>query len=245
MLIYKNTYKSPILDEPISPNDAAEQNTLSVEIKMDPLDVTAQPVFDNRITKMKMHAYNPYANASLGNSDEIRIPIQQQDLILLPCDSYLYIEGKIIVGTRAPDAATQDVIGLDCNSMAFLFDEIRYELNGIEIDRCKNVGITSSMKNLISLTAEESTSLGHSGWFLTDHRSTNHFNFCVPLQTLLGLCEDYRRVIINARHELVLIRARESTNFIILEGRKNHSSVASFVINFSPYLVLFFTNSVI
>ncbi|XP_066585503.1 zinc finger MYM-type protein 1-like [Prorops nasuta] len=102
---------------------------------MDPLDVTAQPVFDNRITKKEMHAYNPYSNALLGNSDEIRIPIQQQDLILLPWESYLYIEGKIIVGTRAPDAATQDVVGLDCNSMAFLFDEIRYELNAMEFKK--------------------------------------------------------------------------------------------------------------
>ncbi|XP_066585466.1 uncharacterized protein [Prorops nasuta] len=116
--------------------------------------------------------------------DPLDVTAQPQDLILLPCESYLYIEGKIIVGTRAPDAATQDVVRLDCNSMAFLFDEIRYELNRIEIDRCKNV----------------------------DHRSTNHFNFCVPLQMLLGFYEDCRRVIINARHELVLIRARDDIN---------------------------------
>ena len=34
-----------------------------------------------------------------------------------------------------------------------------------------------------------------------------YFNFCVPLNILLGFCEDYKRVVIDARHELILIRA--------------------------------------
>ncbi|KAG5322118.1 MOS1T transposase, partial [Pseudoatta argentina] len=36
------------------------------------------------------------------------------------------------------------------------------------------------------------------------------FNFCVPLSMLLGFCEDYKRLIVNARHELILIRARNN-----------------------------------
>ncbi|XP_066585606.1 uncharacterized protein [Prorops nasuta] len=189
---------------------------------MDPLNVTAQPVYDNRISKLEIHAYNPYANASLGNSDEIRIPIQQQDLILLPSGSYLYIEGKLIEGTRAADTPLLDKVMLDANSMAFLLDEIRYELNSIEIDHCKNVGITTSIKNLISLSTEESMSLRHSGWFIeTQDREnvTNNFNFCVPLHMLLGFCEDYKRVIINARHELILIRARNDINSIFSSNK--------------------------
>jgi len=34
-----------------------------------------------------------------------------------------------------------------------------------------------------------------------------HFNFCVPHNTLLDFYEDYKLVIVNARHELILIRA--------------------------------------
>jgi len=33
-----------------------------------------------------------------------------------------------------------------------------------------------------------------------------YFNFYVSLSILLGFCEDYKHVIINARHELILIR---------------------------------------
>ncbi|XP_053980772.1 uncharacterized protein LOC128877473 [Hylaeus volcanicus] len=32
---------------------------------------------------------------------------------------------------------------------------------------------------------------------------------------LLGFCEDYRRIVINARHELILIRARSDNNCIV------------------------------
>jgi len=32
-----------------------------------------------------------------------------------------------------------------------MFHEIRYELNGVDIDRNRNVGITSIIKNYVSL----------------------------------------------------------------------------------------------
>ncbi|XP_066585534.1 uncharacterized protein [Prorops nasuta] len=60
-------------------------------------------------------------------------------------------------------------------------------------------------------------SLRHSGWFIeTQDREnvTNNFSFCVPLHMLLGFCEDCKRVIINARHELILILARNDINSI-------------------------------
>ena len=41
------------------------------------------------------------------------------------------------------------------------------------------------------------------------------FNFCVPLNTLLGFCDDYKRIVINARHELILIRARNDNNCVV------------------------------
>jgi len=41
------------------------------------------------------------------------------------------------------------------NCVAFIFDEIRYELNGVEIDRSKNVGITSTFKNYVSLSYDK------------------------------------------------------------------------------------------
>ncbi|XP_011872097.1 PREDICTED: uncharacterized protein LOC105564382 [Vollenhovia emeryi] len=53
--------------------------------------------------------------------------------------------------------------------------------------------------------------LKNAGWDAA-FNGKGDFNFCVPLNTLLGFCEDYKRVVINARHKLILIRSRNDTN---------------------------------
>ncbi|XP_025263571.1 uncharacterized protein LOC112637649 [Camponotus floridanus] len=201
----------------------------------DILSIGGEPVFDDRIVKIESHTYNPYANTTFGYSDEIPIPIQQQDLYTLPCESFLYVEGRLHAKNNPPPASSSESgkpasvskepsvpstpAWLVNNCIAFMFEEIRYELDGVEIDRNRNVGITSTIKNYVSLTAERGKILKNAGWDLATGpsgvASTGDFNFCVPLDTLLGFCEDYRRVVINARHELILIRARNDNNCLI------------------------------
>jgi hypothetical protein len=97
-----------------------------------------------------------------------------------------------------------------------MFDKLRYELDGVEINRNRNVGITSTIKNYVSLTTEKSRMLKYASWNPNGYRMNDeNFNFCVPLNTLLGFCKDYKRIVINARHELVLIRTRNDNNCLI------------------------------
>ncbi|XP_071580931.1 uncharacterized protein [Temnothorax nylanderi] len=191
----------------------------------DILSIGGEPIFDERIVGIETHTYNPYVNTTFGHNDEIRIPIQQQDLYTLPCDSFLYVEGRLYddgAGATTSEAtdAQRQYAKLVNNCVAFMFDEIRYELDGVEIDRCRNVGITSTIKNYASLTAERARRLQNAGWSYPTNESnlndaSHQFNFCVPLNILLGFCEDYRRVVINARHELILIRARNDVNCVV------------------------------
>jgi len=74
-----------------------------------------------------------------------------------------------------------------------MFDEIQYELNGVEIDRNRNVGIISTIKNYVSLTYDKALIMRNAGWDIISTISEGYFNFCVPLNTLLGFCEDYKR----------------------------------------------------
>ncbi|XP_071581754.1 uncharacterized protein [Temnothorax nylanderi] len=152
-------------------------------------------------------------------------PIQQQDLYTLPCESFLYIEG-VLSDDDVPE--TNSDTTMDNNCVAFMFDEIRYELNGVGIDRNRNVGITNSIKNFVSLTAERSRKLQNAGWTVIKENvgprsrfKIGDFNFCVPFNVLLGFCEDYKRVVINARHELILIRSRNDTNCIITKPERH------------------------
>lgn len=169
--------------------------------------------FDDSITGIQHHIYNPYTTA-FNNNDEIRIAIQQQDLYVLPHDSYIYVEGAIEkeAGSNNPMPSFVN------NGIAFLFDEIRYEINGFMIDKCKNVGITSTMKGLISHRPDDMHSLAISCWNtgpyinLIDKKT---FNYCIPLKHLLGFIEDYRNIVMNVKHELVLIRSRTDVNSLI------------------------------
>ncbi|XP_071640857.1 uncharacterized protein [Temnothorax longispinosus] len=150
------------------------------------LNIGGKPVFDDRIVKIETHTYNPYANTTFKYSDEIRIPIQQQDLYTLPCESFLYVEGTLTV-TRA--AGQADNVKRRNNQHA---QELLY----------------------VTVSSDRSVILRNAGW--EPHNNANgYFNFCVPLNLLLGFCEDYKRVVINARHELILIRSRTNNNCLL------------------------------
>jgi len=62
--------------------------------------------------------YNPFANIMFGYSDEIRIPIQQQDLYTLPYESFLYVEGKLT--NKVQDAHV--TLGNNCVAYSMRFD---------------------------------------------------------------------------------------------------------------------------
>lgn len=176
------------------------------------LNITQGVHSDNSVTKLEYHSYSPFLN-SFNNNDEIRISIQHQDLYLLPSESYIYIEGRIL----KLDNTESNTVRLVNNSMAYLFDSIRYELNGVEIDQNRNVGHTTTLKNYVSLTENQSKLLINAGWapendFVLTH---GYFNFCIPLKVLLGFAEDYRKIIINAKHELILTRSRIDENAIV------------------------------
>lgn len=182
---------------------------------MEILDIADGPTFDETIWEKEYHTHNPYASSKLNNNDEIRIPIQQQDIYTLPCESYLYIEGKV-TKKDGTDGTTVPFIN---NPMAFLFDEIRYEISGVTVDSTKKVGISSTFKGLASLTPNDKNMLSIAGWVAPDQKTitpdaTGHFDFYIPLRLLLGFAEDYKRIIINVKQELVLLRSSNNNDVI-------------------------------
>ncbi|KYN28612.1 hypothetical protein ALC57_02004, partial [Trachymyrmex cornetzi] len=57
-----------------------------------------------------------------------------------------------------------------------------------EIDRNRNVGITSTLKNYVTVSSDRSVILRNAGWGAQTTQA-GYFNFCVPLYVLLGFCE--------------------------------------------------------
>lgn len=177
-------------------------------MEIDYLDVTGKSHIDDSIIKITNHSYVPYNTLSINNSDEIRISINNQDLLTLPCKSYLYIRGEI---------ENYDKGHFINNAFAFLFDEIKYEVAGKEIDIIRNPGISGLMKILCS--NNKSVKLSNAGVDTDENLKQFHkegiFSACLPLEMLMGVFEDFNKVLVNVKQELILKRSKNDLNCIL------------------------------
>lgn len=169
------------------------------------LDIEQPVEYDDAITGFEFHSHKPYASTTFTDSDEIRIPISQHDIITAPFESSLYITGTL-EGKKAD--GTDSDIELVNNAMAYLFEDIRYEINGIEICKTRNLGVTSTIKGLLSFRPEEEYSLNNSCWFgVNKTLKVKKFSYNIPLKHFLGFAEDYKKIIANVKQELILLRS--------------------------------------
>lgn len=162
--------------------------------------------YENTVTSYEYHTYKPYASCTYKNNDEIRIAVSQQDIITAPFESTLHITGKI-AGKKTGGVDAN--ISLVNNAVAHLFDDIRFEIGGIEVDHTKNPGVASTIKGLISVRDVEMGSLKNACWLGAGKTldKVKEFTFSVPLRMLLGFAEDYKKVLVNVKQELILLRA--------------------------------------
>ena len=98
------------------------------------------------------------------------------------------------------------------NAVCHLFEEIWYKLSGIEIDWCKNGGLTTLMNGYVTYNFSQKVVLENAGWVDVHERATiaeaaGNFETFIPLRMILRFDKDYRNRIINAKHELLLLRS--------------------------------------
>ena len=117
-------------------------------------------IFEESIAHYETHTHQLFASSTFNNNDEIRIAVQHQDLCLLPSRSSLHVYGRL---TRADGQTPTGTRQLVNNAICHLFEEKRYELNAIKIDRSKNVGLTTLMKNYISQSPSQISLLKNAG----------------------------------------------------------------------------------
>jgi len=168
--------------------------------------------FDESITHYQERNILPKTGTNYDKLGEIRFVLQNPEIYTHPAKSYIYIEGVIQTNLGGKPKATR----LSNNGLAFLFEEVRYEINSIEIDRTRNVGITTSMKNYVSLGKSSGTRLSNSGWdpkheFGSVVDDDGHFSACIPLNMLLGFADDYHKIVI-CQQNLTLVRSRSDEN---------------------------------
>lgn len=200
-------------------NDESEEEWVKQACRCECGDVLAvrkKIIFDESIVRNQHHVIKPATGDNFEKMGLITFEINKQDLLTLPSESSLYIQGTFLVkanGTVPTNARISN------NGFLYLFDEIRYNLNKIEIDVCRYPGWTTALKNYVSVSPNESKHMKMFGWDPVDNKASScidqtngHFGICIPLNRIFGFAEDYRHVIVNCRQELVLRRSQTDNN---------------------------------
>ncbi|KAL4142036.1 hypothetical protein QTP88_004568 [Uroleucon formosanum] len=197
---------------------------IPIFVGLSALDVSGGYVYDCRITQIGYYSFLPYSTSALSNNDEVRIALHNTESYTLPCESYIYIEGTV----TKPDDLIDDIRFMN-NGLTFLFSEMKYELNGIQIQKLVNTGITSTLKGNCSYNKSDIVSHYNAAWD-DDVKNVNKdfieggvFNGCINFKDLFGFCEDYKRILINCNQQLILNRASLDIN---ATDRKNSMNKA-------------------
>lgn len=140
---------------------------------------------------------------------------------------------RIIAETTGTHADTDTEVSFANNFPSFLFSDCRYELNSVEISRTKNLGRATTMKNLV---ASRSQLNGYSEYCKTMKISTPRsanlaetivYDVTIPLSAWFGFCDDYRKILVNSRHELILTMSKESLDSCTGGGAGNGAATVS------------------
>lgn len=112
------------------------------------------------------------------------------------------IVSKIITENNS-DTATNKVKFIH-NFASFLFSEARYELDSVEIDRIRNVGITSTMKlyaasQLSNINQYYEFNKAFTNKEAQSATAEREYDVVILLSAWFGFCDDYRKIILNSR----------------------------------------------
>jgi len=106
------------------------------KIKEAYLDLESSIQYDESIEKFQYRIFDPSQGTPLNtNGQEIRIQIMNEDILSLPCKSFLYIEGQLVDATNNQVYAAEALVALQNNAMMYLFSEARYHINELEVAR--------------------------------------------------------------------------------------------------------------
>lgn len=189
-------------------------------------DIKESLRYDESIEKYEYHEYTPVTGTNLNHTGEIRIVIETQDLFTHPSESYLIIEGQLTKtdGTAYTD---EESIALCNNGLMYLFQDIKYDLSGQEIEKINYPGHATTMLGILKYPGDFSTTHGLNMLWCKDENDQvdgnpgfttrfytlikrpdpkGTFSFKIPLKHIFGFAEDYSKVIYGFRQQLTLNR---------------------------------------
>ena len=194
------------------------------------LQIDENFTIDESIERYEVHEYSPVSGTTnLNSGGEIRIVIESQDLFTHPSESYLIIEGRLMK-TDNTSFDNTDVITMCNNGIMHMFQNIKYELSGQEIESINYPGQSTTMLGVLKysddfmkthglnmmcyrdfntgaadLKINEGFRIRHN-LLIEEPDSKGSFSFRIPLKHIFGFAEDYNKIVYGFKHQLTLNR---------------------------------------
>ena len=112
------------------------------------LDLTEAIQEDTSIISQQLFPFNPITGTQYNNAGIVQINIENQADYLLPSQSWLQIDGRLLKDAGGAYVAN-DNIALVNNAPLYLFSNIKYHLGGNEIESVNHPGPATTMIGLL------------------------------------------------------------------------------------------------
>ena len=215
----------------------------------DILQITEDIPVDDSIYEYEYKEYNPIVGTDYDRGS-IVIIIESQDIYTHPAESYLTIEGQLLLDTGNP-YVNGDKVALINNGIMYLFSDVRYHLASHEIEVLQNPGHATTMLGMLKYPDDFTQSQGlNQAWYPDKEEGTpiagndgfikrrnyiinmvegavnkGKFNFKIPLKHFLGFCEDYKKILYGMQQRLTLTRTNDNNS--ILRGQNAANNAAA------------------
>ena len=201
----------------------------------DILQITEDIPVDDSIYDYEYKEYNPIVGTDL-NRGSIVLTIESQDIYTHPAESFLVIDGQLLVPPPSAAAGPYndvDTVTLINDGIMYLFLDVRYHLASHEIEVLQNPGHATTRLGLLKYPDDFTKSQGLNQLWLPDtpiadnniadktdnkgfEKRHNYiiktanpkgtFSFKIPLKHFLGFCEDYKKILYGMQQRLTLTR---------------------------------------
>ena len=217
----------------------------------DILQITEDIPVDDSIYDYEYKEYNPITGTDF-NRGSIVITIESQDIYTHPAESFLNIEGQLLLDNNN-HYVNGDKVALINNGIMYLFSDVRYHLASHEIEVLQNPGHATTMLGLLKYpddftksqglnqvwapdTENGTPETGNQGFKLRRDYLINlpvgvdnkgKFNFKIPLKHFLGFCEDYKKILYGMQQRLTLTRTGDNNAILKGQNAANNAAVGN------------------
>lgn len=180
------------------------------------LDVQAAPAYDSSVTKIDDITVSLNNPSATGVNDVCQFSLNQSDTLILLKESYFTVHGQIVEKGKE----TKPVHTTLCNAgVLHLFSRAELRINNQTVEQVSEPGITLLSKIMTTYDVMSVRHLELMGWNNSEDiiADDGSFNLIIPFKLLFGLGEDFRKVLINAKVEVLLTRSRSNDDALVLK----------------------------